>query len=135
MRCGFRKSESTVLREEQANFLSILTNVPQKYSTLVFSNYTLLRKNTKGIRWSTRMRSSRGLLDKVTSLRPAFTEGSVTAANASTLNDGASALLVMMHNAQNWSQTVGSNPRFVMQLVLRSIFPRPSLAVPIALKS
>ncbi|MDM1549599.1 acetyl-CoA C-acetyltransferase, partial [Empedobacter falsenii] len=35
-------------------------------------------------------------LDKITSLRPAFTkEGTVTAANASTINDGAAAVVIM----------------------------------------
>ena len=77
--------------------------------------------------------------DKVTSLRPAFTkDGSVTAANASTLNDGASALLVM--SAQR-AQELGLKPLarirgFGDAAGAPIDFPTaPSLAVPIALKN
>lgn len=47
-------------------------------------------------------------LDKIASLRPAFTkEGTVTAANASTINDGAAAVVVMSEEKAN---TLGLKP-------------------------
>ena len=46
--------------------------------------------------------------DKISKLRPAFTkEGTVTAANASTLNDGAAALVLM---SENKAKTLGFKP-------------------------
>ena len=48
------------------------------------------------------------LLDKIPNLRPAFTkEGTVTAANASTINDGAAAVIVM---SEEKAKTLGLNP-------------------------
>ena len=48
------------------------------------------------------------LLDKIPNLRPAFTkEGTVTAANASTINDGAAAVIVM---SEEKAKTLGLTP-------------------------
>ena len=48
------------------------------------------------------------LLDKIPNLRPAFTkEGTVTAANASTINDGAAAVIVM---SEEKAKTLGLEP-------------------------
>ncbi|KAJ1897458.1 DNA topoisomerase 2-associated protein pat1 [Kickxella alabastrina] len=76
--------------------------------------------------------------DKITSLRPVFDKtGTVTAANASTLNDGASALLLM---AADRASELGVKPlarivSYADAATLPIDFPiAPSLAVPIALE-
>ncbi|KAJ2347116.1 Acetyl-CoA acetyltransferase, mitochondrial [Coemansia sp. RSA 2673] len=75
--------------------------------------------------------------DKITSLRPVFEKnGTVTAANASTLNDGASALLLM---AAQRAADLGVTPlarivSYADAATLPIDFPiAPALAVPIAL--
>ncbi|KAJ1983511.1 hypothetical protein H4R34_001236 [Dimargaris verticillata] len=77
--------------------------------------------------------------DKVPLLRPVFKKenGTVTAANASTLNDGASAVVVM---AEDKAQALGAKPLArIVSYADAATHPyeftiAPSLAVPIALK-
>ena len=77
-------------------------------------------------------------LDKITGLRPAFTkEGTVTAANASTINDGAAALVLM---SEEKAQALGLKPlayiRSYADAAQEPIWftTAPAKALPIALK-
>ncbi len=79
------------------------------------------------------------VFDKIPGLKPAFQKnGSVTAANSSTLNDGASALLLM--TAQK-AQELGLTPLAkIVSFADAATDPRdftiaPSLALPIAIKN
>ncbi|KAJ1738982.1 Acetyl-CoA acetyltransferase, mitochondrial, partial [Coemansia sp. RSA 989] len=76
--------------------------------------------------------------DKITSLRPVFDKtGTVTAANASTLNDGASALLLMSadQTAEYGVKPLARIVSYADAATLPIDFPiAPSLAVPIALE-
>lgn len=77
-------------------------------------------------------------LDKVTSLRPAFTkEGTVTAANASTINDGAAAVVIM---SEDKAKELGLTPlAYIKSYADAAQEPEwfttaPAKALPIALK-
>ncbi|WP_410880054.1 acetyl-CoA C-acyltransferase [Myroides sp. DW712] len=77
-------------------------------------------------------------LDKITGLRPAFTkEGTVTAANASTINDGAAAVVLM---SEEKAQALGLKPlayiRSYADAAQEPIWftTAPAKALPIALK-
>jgi acetyl-CoA C-acetyltransferase len=77
-------------------------------------------------------------LDKVSSLNPAFTkEGTVTAANASTINDGAAALVIM---SEEKAKALGLNPlAYILSYADAAQEPKwfttsPALALPKALK-
>jgi acetyl-CoA C-acetyltransferase len=77
-------------------------------------------------------------LEKISSLNPAFTkEGTVTAANASTINDGAAALLVM---SEEKAKALGLQPlAYILSYADAAQEPKwfttsPALALPKALK-
>jgi acetyl-CoA C-acetyltransferase len=77
-------------------------------------------------------------LDRVSSLNPAFTkEGTVTAANASTINDGAAALVVM---SEEKAKSLGLQPlAYILSYADAAQEPKwfttsPALALPKALK-
>ena len=77
-------------------------------------------------------------LDRVSSLNPAFTkEGTVTAANASTINDGAAALVIM---SEEKAQALGLQPlAYILSYADAAQEPKwfttsPALALPKALK-
>lgn len=77
-------------------------------------------------------------LDKITGLRPAFTkEGTVTAANASTINDGAAAVVLM---SEEKAQALGLKPlAYIRSYADAAQEPvwfttAPAKALPIALK-
>ncbi|KAJ2845902.1 Acetyl-CoA acetyltransferase, mitochondrial, partial [Coemansia brasiliensis] len=76
--------------------------------------------------------------DKIASLRPVFDQtGTITAANASTLNDGASALLLMSADqaAESGVKPMARIVSYADAATLPIDFPiAPSLAVPIALE-
>jgi acetyl-CoA C-acetyltransferase len=77
-------------------------------------------------------------LDRISSLNPAFTkEGTVTAANASTINDGAAALVIM---SEEKAKALGLSPlAYILSYADAAQEPRwfttsPALALPKALK-
>jgi acetyl-CoA C-acetyltransferase len=77
-------------------------------------------------------------LDRVSSLNPAFTkEGTVTAANASTINDGAAALVIM---SEEKAKALGLSPlAYILSYADAAQEPKwfttsPALALPKALK-
>lgn len=136
-------SEKNISREEQDNFAItsykrskaawdagkfndeiVPVSVPQRKGDAILVNQDEEYKNV--------------FLDKIPTLRPAFDkEGSVTAANASTLNDGASALILM---SKEKMESLGLKP--LAKIVSYAdaaqdsewFTTSPSLAVPKALK-